>query len=147
MRIDAVLSPLEIDLLPGRDLAAMTAVVFDVLRSSSSMITALANGATEIFPVTSIPEAYELKRLMPDALLCGERHGRRFDGFDLGDSPLEFRKLAAERFIALTTNGSVALRACAGAGQVLGLSTDYAANYPGQFRPLLGRTDGARCQE
>ena len=119
MRIDAILSPLEIDLLLGVDLTPLTAVVFDVLRSTSSMITALANGATEIFPVTSIPEALELRRLMPAALLAGERHGHRFDGFDLGNSPLEYRRLTSDKIITLTANGSVALRACAKAGKVL----------------------------
>ena len=119
MKIDAVLSPLEIDLLPGIDLSSTVAIVFDVLRSSSSMITALANGATEIFPVTSIHEALELRKLLPDALLAGERHGHRFDGFDLGNSPLEYRRLTSDSIISLTVNGSVALRACAKAAQVL----------------------------
>ena len=134
MKIDAVLSPLEIDLLPGLDLSSTVAIVFDVLRSSSSMITALANGAAEIFPVTSIHEALELRKLLPDALLAGERHGHRFDGFDLGmaplagledrrfdlgNSPLEYRRPASERIISLTVNGSAALRACAKAAQVL----------------------------
>lgn len=119
MKIDAVLSPLEIDLLPGLDLSSTMAIVFDVLRSSSSMITALANGATEIFPVTSIHEALELRKRLPDALLAGERHGHRFDGFDLGNSPLEYRRLASERIIALTVNGTAALRACSKAAQVL----------------------------
>lgn len=119
MKIDAVLSPLEIDLLPGLDLSSTVAIVFDVLRSSSSMITALANGATEIFPVASIHEALELRKLLPDALLAGERHGHRFDGFDLGNSPLEYRRVASDRIISLTVNGSAALRACAKAAQVL----------------------------
>src|SRR5207247_2327838 len=92
MTIDAVLSPPEIDLLPQRDLSATTCVVFDVLRATSSMITALANGATKIFPVITVEEALELKKRLPDALLGGERHGDRIEGFDLGNSPLEYRK-------------------------------------------------------
>ncbi len=119
MKIDAVLSPLEIDLLPGLDLARTTAVVFDVLFTTSSMITALANGATALYPVTSMKEAQEVKRQIPGALLAGERHGLPFDGFDLGNSPLEYRWLSANQIITLTTNGSTALRACANAGRVL----------------------------
>jgi 2-phosphosulfolactate phosphatase len=119
MKIDAVLSPLEIDLLPGLALGHTTAVVFDVLLTTSSMITALANGAGEICPVTSLKEAYEVKSILPGALLGGERHGNRFDGFDLGNSPLEYRSLAADRVIMLTTNGSIALHACAKAARVL----------------------------
>jgi 2-phosphosulfolactate phosphatase len=110
MKIDAVLSPLEIDLLPGLELGGTTAVVFDVLLTTSSMVTALANGAAEIYPVTSLQEAFEVK---------SERHGNRFDRFDLGNSPLEYRSLPADRIITLTTNGSIALRACAKAGRVL----------------------------
>jgi 2-phosphosulfolactate phosphatase len=119
MKIDAVLSPLEIDLLPGLDLTRTTAVVFDVLLTSSSMITALANGATELYPVTTMMEARELKGLLPRALLAGERNGIPFDGFDLGNSPLDFRSPSAEQIIMLTANASIALRACANAGQVL----------------------------
>jgi len=119
MRVDAALSPLDIDLLPARDLRATTAVVFDVLRATSTMVTALANGVTEIYPVASIPEALELKGRMPRVLLAGERRGVPFDGFDLGNSPLDYRKLAGERIVSLTTNCTAALRACANAGEVL----------------------------
>ncbi len=119
MKIDAALSPLEIDLLPGLDLTQSTAVVFDVLLTASSMVTALANGVTAIYPVTSMQEAQEVKSLLPGALLAGERHGLRFDGFDLGNSPLEYRNPSADRIISLTTNASNALRACAKAGKVL----------------------------
>src|SRR5437899_1058369 len=113
MIIDAALSPPEIDLLPLRDLSGTTCVVFDVLRATSSMITALAGGATEIFPVTTIDEAIDLKKHKSAAMLGGERHGDWIDGFDLGNSPLEYRELASRQIITTTTNGTVALRACA----------------------------------
>ena len=119
MKIDAALSPLEIDLLPGLDLARTTAVVFDVLLTTSSMITALANGATGVYPVTTMKEAEEMKSLLPGALLAGERNGLPFDGFDLGNSPLDYRWLSAEQIIMLTANASLALRACAKAERVL----------------------------
>jgi len=119
MKIDAAISPLEIDLLPERDLSTTTAVVFDVLRATSMMVTALANGATEIHPVASVPEALELKTRLPRALLAGERRGVRFDGFDLGNSPLDYRKPDSEAIISLTSNCAAALRACENAGRVL----------------------------
>ena len=48
MKIDAVLSPPEIDLLPQRDLQDTTCVIFDILRATSSILTALTHGAQEI---------------------------------------------------------------------------------------------------
>src|SRR5258706_15449923 len=102
MRIDAVLSPPEIDLLPERDLSNATAVVFDVLRATSSMIIAFAHGAAEIIPARTIEEALSLKARMPDAKLGGERHGDRIEGFDLGNSPLEYRDVRGARIITTT---------------------------------------------
>ncbi len=119
MKIDAALTPADIALLPARDLSATTCVVFDVLRATSSMITALAHGAAEILPVKTIDEARALKQRMPDALLGGERHGERIEGFDLGNNPFEYTALAGKRIISTTTNGTIALRACERAGRVL----------------------------
>ncbi len=119
MKLDAALTPADIGQLPERDLGATTCVVFDVLRATSSMITALANGAAEIFPVRTIEEARELRMEMPDALLGGERHGERIEGFDLGNNPFEYAALAGKRIISTTTNGTLALRACERAGRVL----------------------------
>lgn len=119
MKIDVVLNPAEIALLPGRDLSATTCVVFDVLRATSSMVTALAHGVAEIHPVRTIEEALALKERMPDAVLGGERHGNLIPGFDVGNSPAEYVGLAGRRVISTTTNGTVALRACEHAARVL----------------------------
>ena len=121
MQVEAILTPAEIALLPQRDLSAVTCVVFDVLRATSTMLTAFANSARRIYPVSTVEEARELKASLPDALLGGERHGVHINGFDLGNSPLEYTSaaIAGRDIIATTTNGTVALRACAGAGEVL----------------------------
>src|SRR4051812_30224806 len=119
MHIDVVLNPAEIALLPGRDLSATTCVVFDVLRATSSMLTALAHGVAEIHPVRTIEEALALKERMPDAVLGGERYGNLIPGFDIGNSPAEYVALAGRSIISTTTNGTVALRACEHAARVL----------------------------
>ena len=119
MKIDTVLSPPEIDLLPQRDLRDATCIIFDVLRATSSIVTALAGGAEEIYPVCTIEEAFSLKAAMPGVLLGGERQGDRIEGFDLGNSPLEYRGIGAKKIITTTTNGTVALRACESAREVL----------------------------
>lgn len=125
--LDVLFTPADFERLPTRDLSRHTCVVFDVLRATSSMIAALANGVKEIFPVADIPEALALREQRPELLLAGERHGVRIRGeqtggvdFDLGNSPREFtREAVAGRSLAMTTtNGTRALRACAGAGGV-----------------------------
>jgi 2-phosphosulfolactate phosphatase len=113
MTIDVALNPAEIALLPARDLSSTLCVVFDVLRATSSMITALAHGAREIHPVRTIEEARALKAKLPEAVLAGERHGDAIEGFDLGNSPLEYREaLGGRPIITTTTNGTMALCGC-----------------------------------
>jgi 2-phosphosulfolactate phosphatase len=125
---DAVLTPAELPSLSERDLRYTTCVVIDVLRATSSMITALTNGALEILPVAEIPEALAMKQKFPDFLLAGERHGVRIQknltgsiDFDLGNSPREFTatNVAGRSIIWTTTNGTRALRACANAESVV----------------------------
>ena len=121
MHIDVILHPAEIaTVLPARNLSATTCVVFDVLRATSSMITALAHGAAEIYPVRTIEEAHGLKVRMPAAVLGGERQGDIIPGFDVGNSPLEYREqVRGRQIITTTTNGTIALRACERASRVL----------------------------
>ena len=121
--IDVILSPPEIDLLPGRDLAGSIAIVFDVLRATSTMVTALAHGAAGIWPVRTVEEAWALREKKPDALLGGERHGDRIEGFDLGNSPLEYgENVRGREIIATTTNGTIAMRAVEHASSVFAAS-------------------------
>lgn len=119
MKAEVILTPAEIDLLPGRDLSGATCVVFDILRATSTIVTALENGAARVFPALSIEEAREMQQTwLPGALLGGERRGVRIDGFQLGNSPREYTReaVAGCDLITTTTNGTVALRACASAG-------------------------------
>jgi 2-phosphosulfolactate phosphatase len=126
--LEVVLSPHEFAPLAQRDLSQATCVVFDVLRATTSMITALAQGATAIIPVTEISEALAWKAERPDILLAGERDGLRIRAaqtgsidFDLGNSPREFtaETVRGRMLVMTTTNGTRALRACAAAGTAL----------------------------
>jgi len=63
-------------------------VLIDVLRASSTIITALAHGVKEIQTVTSITDALKLKK--KNYTIVGERKGVKIPGFDLGNSPVEF---------------------------------------------------------
>ena len=126
--LDVTFTPAEFTALRQRDISQTVCVVFDVLRATSTMVTALANGAREIIPVCEIAEAVALRQARPDLLLAGERDGVRIlraqtgsVDFDLGNSPREFtRERVAGRSIAMTTtNGTRALQACRGAQRVL----------------------------
>jgi 2-phosphosulfolactate phosphatase len=128
MKIETILTPAELPALAQRDLRATTCVVFDVLRATSTFVTALQNGAKEIIPVSVISEAIQIKKNRPEVLLGGERNGVRIsaDGidFDLGNSPREYtpEKIRGKIIVSTTTNGTRALRACVGAQTVLAAS-------------------------
>jgi 2-phosphosulfolactate phosphatase len=130
--IQVALCPSEIRRISATDLSEVTAVVFDVLRATSSIITGLASGIEEIIPVRTVEEARARKLKDPDLLLAGERAGLPPDGFDLGNSPEEFEKLSGRRVVMTTTNGTVAIESVRGASKVLIgalLNIDALANY------------------
>ena len=98
------------------------AIVIDVLRASTTITTALANGATGIWPACTIQEARKVALATgPGTLLGGERGGRPVDGFDAGNSPLEYSRarVAGHPIVLTTTNGTLALHACRDASEVL----------------------------
>jgi 2-phosphosulfolactate phosphatase len=126
--LDLLFTPADFAALKNCPLKDTLCVVFDVFRATSSMVTALANGAEAIIPVGDIPEALEIKRRTPAVLLAGEREGVRIRAslangtdFDLGNSPREFtkEKVAGRTIVMTTTNGTRALRSCAHAKMVL----------------------------
>ena len=117
MTIETILTPDGIARLPQRQLDDACCVVFDVLRATSSIVTAFAHGAAAVKPVPTIDAARREAAAAP-LLLAGERGGDRIPGFDLGNSPGEFTACAGRRIVTTTTNGTVALDACAGAAHV-----------------------------
>lgn len=127
-QLETLFTPADFEQLRNRDLSCATCVVFDVLRATSSMVAALFHDADAIIPVSEIDEALELYRKDPHLLLAGERDGIRIAGhlaqgtdFHLGNSPREFTtsKVSGKTIVMTTTNGTRALKACAGAKHVL----------------------------
>jgi 2-phosphosulfolactate phosphatase len=92
---------------------AATVVVIDVLRATSSIVTALDNGAAGIVPVREADEAIAVMRRLgrERALLCGERESRSIAGFDLDNSPASYTRtrVAGKTLVLTTTNGTRAL--------------------------------------
>lgn len=126
-QVEVLFSPTEYAGLGGRDLSGTVCVVFDILRATTTMLTALANGAREIVPVAEIAEAMALREREGALLLAGERGGFRIStaqtgsvDFDFGNSPREFtaEKVRGRRIAITTTNGTRALRAGAHGAEV-----------------------------
>lgn len=116
--IDVVFTPV---LLPFSDLMGKTVVVADILRATTTITFAMANGAVNVTPVLTPDDAFQLAANQPDTLIGGERYGRKVEGFDLGNSPREYTKaiVSGKRIILTTTNGTRTLQACRSARQVL----------------------------
>lgn len=126
--VHVLFTPADFSALTPPALAGATCVVFDVLRATSTLLTALAHGAEAIFPVADIPAALALRTSRPGLLLGGERGGLRISAaqsggveFDFGNSPREYppARVAGQTLAITTTNGTRALQACAGADAVL----------------------------
>lgn len=96
-------------------------VVIDVLRCSSTIVTALANGASEIVPVRTVKKARQIKQRCSDYILAGERKGLKPKGFDLGNSPREFTSkiVRGASIVLTTTDGTQALATAQSAKHVL----------------------------
>ncbi|MBI4678095.1 MAG: TIGR03435 family protein [Elusimicrobia bacterium] len=112
--IGVVLTPTEIRGLPHEDLSRSVCVILDILRATSSMVTALAHGAAKIVPADSVEHAQQMAASLPGCLLAGERNRVRIPGFHLANSPPDFASPAVHRrtIIMATTNGTRAIHAC-----------------------------------
>ena len=92
------------------DLKGKAAVVIDVLRASSSIVTAFQNQCHQIIPVAEVETARKLaaSQSKDTTLLCGEREGRKIAGFHLGNSPNEYtlQRVKNKTIIFTSTNGS-----------------------------------------
>ena len=91
-------------------------IVVDVLRATSTIVTAIEHGATAIVPVEEIEEAMDFYHARQDGLLlCGERGAQKIEGFHLSNSPLEFTRqaVAGKTLVMTTTNGTPAFRRAA----------------------------------
>jgi 2-phosphosulfolactate phosphatase len=104
------------------DASGRVAVVIDVLRASTTIAVALANGARNIIPFESSEEAILRSKSYArgEVRLAGERRMHAVPGFDFGNSPAEFTRGAVEGKTVLfsTTNGTAALVGVQGARDV-----------------------------
>jgi 2-phosphosulfolactate phosphatase len=107
-------------------------IVLDILRATTTIVAALANGAKAVVPTASSEEALKVapKFERKERLLAGERRCVRIPGFDLGNSPLEMttEAVAGRTIILSTTNGTPALAAAeTGRPVIVGAVTNFSA--------------------
>jgi 2-phosphosulfolactate phosphatase len=119
--LEICFSPAQWRTLPAVELRVSACAVIDVIRATSTIVTALAHGALGVQPVGDVDDAFALKKRHPKALLAGERGGQALPGFDLGNSPEDFtaERAGGRPIILTTTNGTQALAACQGARAVV----------------------------
>jgi 2-phosphosulfolactate phosphatase len=104
--IDVCLSP---DLMHLYPVTQRTVVVVDILRATSTMVTALAHGADSILPLADL-ETCRKKGIM-GYITSGERDGKKVEGFDKGNSPFEYMgsDIRGKKIAFTTTNGTQAI--------------------------------------
>jgi len=118
-KIEVCLCP---ELLDQYDLKGKIAVVTDVLRATSTMVSAFNSGVKDIRPVISVELAEDYLN-KEDTIVAGERNGVKIKSFHLGNSPLLMKDKRAEiegkHLVMTTTNGTRAIAACLDADEIL----------------------------
>ena len=104
------------------DLNNAIVVIIDVLRATSTIATALQNGAKCVIPVDSVAKCIELGRQI-DGITAGERDGKIAEGLEHGNSPFEYPTefIGGKTLVLTTTNGTKLLHMAIdrGAGQII----------------------------
>jgi len=129
MKIDVYYTPLGLN---AGDLTGRAVVVIDVLRATSTIVSALAAGAKAIVPAASSDEVVRLTANLEKngIVLAGERRLQKIEGFSLGNSPREMTpdQVSGKTVYLSTTNGTPALVAAQGADPVLvGAAVNFGA--------------------
>ena len=119
LNIDVAFIPEEVCVSEISDKAVL---IVDVLRATSTITTAIANGASFLIPVNTPAEAFALnEKLNREPLLGGEVDGKLIEGFHLGNSVSEYTasKVKNKPIIIRTTNGTRAINVCSSAHHLI----------------------------
>jgi 2-phosphosulfolactate phosphatase len=89
------------------DLSSSVVVIIDVFRATSTIASALYNGAKCVIPVDSVPKAIEISKKI-EGIAAGERDGMIAEGLQHGNSPLEYNRdfIENKTLVLTTTNGT-----------------------------------------
>ncbi|AWO01501.1 2-phosphosulfolactate phosphatase [Chitinophaga alhagiae] len=116
-RLEVCLSPALLHLF---DVKNSIVVIIDVLRATSTICTALHNGAAKVIPVATVEECVNIGRQL-NAITAGERDGKIADGLLHGNSPFEYPEefIAGKVLVLTTTNGTKLLHMAKDAVQII----------------------------
>lgn len=118
MRVDIIISA---DYIKEEIIKDKSVVVIDMLRATSTIVTAMGNGCKEVIPVLTPEEAFNLSKTNREQyILGGERNAIMIDGFDCSNSPLEYHKdiVNNKTIIMTTSNGTRAIKGCENAKNI-----------------------------
>jgi 2-phosphosulfolactate phosphatase len=129
MKLSVYFTPLGVT---PHQISGKPVLVVDVLRTTTTIVAALSNGAKAVLPVATADDALRItQNLERDAvLLCGERDMVPIPGFDLGNSPREMTEAVVREktLVMATTNGTPAITAVeAGNPVLIGAVTNFSA--------------------
>ena len=120
MRLDVFFTPAQ---AKPSDTNGRLVVIVDVLRASTTVATALGNGAKTVMPLEGADEViFRSKEFhRSQIILAGEQKMHPIVGFDLGNSPQAFTKKVVEgkTILITTTNGTRALLGVQGARDIV----------------------------
>ena len=89
------------------DVSNSVVVIIDILRATSTIASALHNGAKCVIPVDSVSRCIELGKQI-EGITAGERDGKIAEGLEYGNSPFEYPRefVEGKTLVLTTTNGT-----------------------------------------
>lgn len=90
------------------DLSNTIVVIIDVFRATTTIATALHNGAKRVIPVAEVAECKRLGNKITGSITAGEREGKVIEGLQYGNSPTEYPRefIEGKTLVLTTTNGT-----------------------------------------
>lgn len=103
--LQTVLSPKLLDIY---DVTNSIVVIIDVFRATSTIATALYNGAEKIIPVDAVDKCIAIGKATPNSITAGERDGKVIEGLQYGNSPTDYPRdfIEGKTLVLTTTNGT-----------------------------------------
>lgn len=108
-------------LIEGAKQAEGLTVIIDVFRAFSLECYLYDMGVKEIRPIGSVEDAFVLNKELPGSVLIGERHGKKCEGFDFGNSPSTVRpeEVKGKTILHTTSAGTQGIVNAIGASEII----------------------------